>query len=214
MKKIAILSAAIQPVDGLQRRSSLTIEQAKELINGAEVVSYVGHPATATYIKLALDINVETTRGQYAPVVGDIAIAVTAKERLTEGSILSFEEMEGKFNLIILEQIETDNLWHVIYTAFFKKAGTIVSQEQGSLHCYVENCGTGLVFRMWFSPHAYKSYCDANPDLTPDQIVAMFHQLCLSVANGEGHKDTSYATCIQMQIDSRSGLVEFDQAQS
>jgi len=108
MKKIAILSAAIQPVDGLQRRLTVSVEQAKELINGAEVVSYVGHPATAAYIKLALDINVETTRGQYAPVVGDIAIAVTAKERLPEGSILSLEEMEGKFNLIILEQIETE----------------------------------------------------------------------------------------------------------
>jgi len=108
MRKIAILSAAIQPVDGLQRRSSLTIEQAKELLNDAEVVSYVGHPATAQYIKLALGVDVETTRGQYAPKVGDIAIAVTAKERLPEGSILTLEEMQGKFNFIILEQIEVE----------------------------------------------------------------------------------------------------------
>ena len=109
MKKIAILSAAIQPVDGLQRRLTVSVEEAKALLQDCtEIVSYVGHPATAAYIKLALDINVETTRGQYAPVVGDIAIAVTAKERLPEGSILSLEEMEGKFNLIILEQIETE----------------------------------------------------------------------------------------------------------
>ena len=108
MRKIAILSAAIQPVDGLQRRQTVSVEEAKALLHCTEIVSYVGHPATAQYIKLALGVDVETTRGQYAPKVGDIAIAVTAKERLPEGSILTLEEMQGKFKFIILEQIEVE----------------------------------------------------------------------------------------------------------
>jgi hypothetical protein len=106
MTTISILSSAIQPVDGIQKRSTISVEQAKELLIQADtVVSYVGHPGTAAYLSQVLDLSVETTRGQYKPQTGDRAIAVTAKERLPEGQILSAEEMIGKFDLILLEQL-------------------------------------------------------------------------------------------------------------
>ena len=109
MRKIAILSAAIQAIDGVQYRHTITETEAIELLKGYDTfVSCIGHQGTADYIKLVFGIDIPVNRVQYRPEKGDIAIAVSAIERLPEGKVLNAKEMHGKFHLVFLEQIEIE----------------------------------------------------------------------------------------------------------
>ncbi len=81
-------------------------EKAKELIQGREILSYVGHEATAQLLSVLLEREVKANRGMLVLPKPDSPrfyemIALTLSQRLPEGQVIkSKEELQAiKFQL-------------------------------------------------------------------------------------------------------------------
>ena len=86
------------------RLSKITIAEAKEIIsNEKEVISAVGHQATAEILSEILGTKIEFNRIQIFLKPGDKAIHFYLKQRLEEGKILSKEEMQPPYSLVLLK---------------------------------------------------------------------------------------------------------------
>jgi hypothetical protein len=58
------------------------LEDVKALIKDKEIVSFIGHEATAKLLTQLLSVEVPTSRAMYDPRPGDFAIVVRLKKRL------------------------------------------------------------------------------------------------------------------------------------
>jgi hypothetical protein len=100
---IALLNTSIATTDGAYTLSTITLNQAKDLIKNRETISAIGHESTAQILTELLGIEVPVNRIQFAQQSGQITLVFKLNGRPPEGKILSREEIEAigyKFQIL------------------------------------------------------------------------------------------------------------------
>ncbi len=92
--KITLLNTSILTAYGTFDFQSLSLSQAKELVTGAEIVSAIGHLATADILSDLLEIEVKPNRIEFTQSLADIALIFKLKTRIPEGKVLNRTEIE------------------------------------------------------------------------------------------------------------------------
>lgn len=92
---IAILNGAIITADGEYSCRTISLKECKKLIQSApEIISAVGHQATAELITDLLETEVTLNRINFHQKAGQQALVFKLNSRPPEGIILSREEIE------------------------------------------------------------------------------------------------------------------------
>ena len=94
MKKLALLNTTIATVDGVFEVRTISLEQAKELVQSNELLSAIGHDSTAKIMTELLGVNVPMNRIQFEQEQGQTALVFKLKGRAPEGVVLTKEEIE------------------------------------------------------------------------------------------------------------------------
>jgi len=82
--KIIFLNALVtsSKIPLVLRTKPVSIEEVKSVIRDREIVSFIGHEATAALLTQLLSVNVPFNRSAYDPKPGDVAVIVRLKKRL------------------------------------------------------------------------------------------------------------------------------------
>lgn len=91
---IAVLNIPLMTTDGLFRRETISLDQARDIVSGNTIVSAIGHQATAEVLTELLGTEVPMNRINFLQEKGQRAIVLKMNGRLPEGVILSREEMD------------------------------------------------------------------------------------------------------------------------
>jgi uncharacterized protein 26 len=91
---IAILNTTILTTDGDFTLKTISLDQAKELIQNREILSAVGHESTAQILTELLETEVPLNRIQFKQQSGQKALCFKLNGRPQEGAILTAEEIE------------------------------------------------------------------------------------------------------------------------
>ncbi len=97
MSKLYLLNAValnmFQPPLTL-KISTVTPEQARELVKNKELVNAIGHDATATAMSAILNMELKANRAQVKMSPGDEALVLALNKRLEEGQVIrTLEEL-------------------------------------------------------------------------------------------------------------------------
>ncbi len=93
---IAILNGAIITADGEYSCRTISLEECKKLIQSAsEIISAVGHKATAEIITDLLEREVTLNRIDFHQEAGQQALVFKLNRRPPEGIILTRDEIEA-----------------------------------------------------------------------------------------------------------------------
>lgn len=92
---IALLNTSIATVDGVYELETITLDQALEIIDGANLDSAIGHDATAQIMTELLGVNVPVSRQMFSQQAGQRAIVFKLHGRLQEGKILDRQDVEA-----------------------------------------------------------------------------------------------------------------------
>ncbi len=92
--KITLLNTSILTAYGTYDFQQISLSEARELVKDAEIVSAIGHAATAEILSDLLEIKVEANRVNFVQSVQDIALIFKLKARITEGKVLNRAEIE------------------------------------------------------------------------------------------------------------------------
>ena len=109
MKNLYIFNTTIITNDGSYKLSSISLEEAKEIItSNPSFISAIGHDSTANIISSVLGVTVPMNRINASfDNIGDKALCFKLNSRPKEGSILSLEDLqEIGFSWKLLERIE------------------------------------------------------------------------------------------------------------
>jgi hypothetical protein len=84
MKKVVLLNALVtsSKIPLTLKTKPANLEEVKRLIENKEIVSFIGHEATAQLLTTLFGMPVPTNRSMYDPKPGDVAIIVRLKKRL------------------------------------------------------------------------------------------------------------------------------------
>jgi hypothetical protein len=97
--KMYLMNSPVMPNEGVYIYTVLSKEKFIERFNENkeyyEIVSAIGHEATARYLSKILNYPVEVNRISVEFKDDDMALIVKIKTRLPEGKILSEEDMEN-----------------------------------------------------------------------------------------------------------------------
>jgi hypothetical protein len=110
---IYVLNTLVIPID-FERYERVTVkirkasvEEVRRLLQSNQFVSAVGHQATAVLLTQLLGVEVPMNRITIKAQPGDILVHFVLKERLPEGKVLSYEELQQlAFDLAISEVLE------------------------------------------------------------------------------------------------------------
>lgn len=91
---IALLNTSIATADGDYNLTTITLDKAKNLIQGREILSAIGHESTAQILSELLGIDVPVNRIAFEQQPGQSAIVFKLNGRPPEGKILSRQEIE------------------------------------------------------------------------------------------------------------------------
>lgn len=91
---IAILNTTILTADGEFSLKTISLEEAKKMIDGREILSAVGHQTTADILTELLEVEVPMNRIQFKQEAGQQALCFKLNGRPEEGKILSRDEIE------------------------------------------------------------------------------------------------------------------------
>jgi hypothetical protein len=72
----------------------MTLQEVKHFLKNYGFISAIGHTSTAEVLSSLLDMSVEMNRIQVKLEPSDVAIVFQLQTRLTEGQVLSKEELE------------------------------------------------------------------------------------------------------------------------
>jgi hypothetical protein len=100
---IALLNTSIATADGVYTLSTITLDQAKDLIKNREILSAIGHNSTAQILSDLLGIDILVNRIQFEQQEEQTALVFKLQGRPPEGKILSREEIESigyKFQIL------------------------------------------------------------------------------------------------------------------
>lgn len=91
---IAILNTSILTADGTYDLDTITLQKAKEMLQGAEILSAVGHESTAQILTELLGQEIPMNRIQFEQKLFQKALVFKLNGRPEEGKILSRQEIE------------------------------------------------------------------------------------------------------------------------
>lgn len=94
MKKITLLNTSILTTYGTYSYQEITLSEAKKIVKTNEVISAIGHSATADILSNLLKIKIEGNRVEYQQDVGEVALIFKLKSRINEGKVLNKTEIE------------------------------------------------------------------------------------------------------------------------
>lgn len=104
--KLALLNTSILTADGTFDLRTITLEEAKDLVNEATGLdSAIGHESTAQIMTELLGISVPVNRQMFVQQPGQQALVFKLNGRPPEGTILSREDIERigyKFQLLTM----------------------------------------------------------------------------------------------------------------
>lgn len=113
--RLGILNTSIATEDGLYRLSSISLEEARRLVNESEELdSAVGHEATAQILSALLGVEILVNRQKFSQQAGQKALVfkLLNPNRLPEGRILSLEEIEEVgYKFQVLTRQHTERTW-------------------------------------------------------------------------------------------------------
>lgn len=93
---VGVLNTSILTADGTFVLTSITLEEARELVRGPEgILSAVGHESTSQILTELLGVTVPVNRIQFAQAVGQEALVFKLHGRAPEGVLLGREEVEA-----------------------------------------------------------------------------------------------------------------------
>jgi hypothetical protein len=92
---LAVLNTSIATEDGEYSLRTISLEEARKLAAGREILSAVGHEATAAVLTSLLGRDVPVNRIQFAQQPGQDALVFKLNGRPPEGIVLSPAEMEA-----------------------------------------------------------------------------------------------------------------------
>jgi Domain of unknown function (DUF1874) len=92
--KITLLNTSILTTYGTFDFRLVSLAEVNELVKSSDVVSAIGHAATADVLSDLLGIEVKPNRIEFAQGVDDVAIIFKLKSRILEGKVLNRTEIE------------------------------------------------------------------------------------------------------------------------
>ncbi|HOA81056.1 MAG TPA: YddF family protein [Defluviitaleaceae bacterium] len=104
---VALFNGTIATTDGLYRIQSISLEEAKKLIEDNGFISAIGHEATSQIMTDLFGINIPMNRIDFKQEVGQKAVVFKLNKRPPEGVILTREQIEKTgYQLKLMERIE------------------------------------------------------------------------------------------------------------
>ena len=107
--KLAMLNTTIATTNGVFKITDLSLEQARQLAmeNKDNILSAIGHEATAQVMTTLLGVEVPTNRIVFAQEKGQKAIVLKMNGRIPEGVVLTVEDMEKiEYSFKLMEKLE------------------------------------------------------------------------------------------------------------
>lgn len=106
MKKLYLLNSSILTSFGVYKYEEIALEIIGKILKQEEIISAIGHQATAEVLSELLGVPVPVNRIQIAMERGDQAIVFKLKQRLEEHKVLTKEEMKDlDYELGLLERL-------------------------------------------------------------------------------------------------------------
>lgn len=91
---VAVLNTTILTNDGEFTLKTITLEEAKEILKGKEILSAVGHESTSQILTKLLEREIPLNRIQFKQEKGQKALCFKLLGRPEESKILSLEDIE------------------------------------------------------------------------------------------------------------------------
>ena len=105
--KVLLLNAAVLTANGTFKLSNISLDDVKEMLTEENIISAVGHSATADIMTELVGITIPTNRIQVKQEAGQNAIIFKLLKRPEEGKILNREEIEEiGYEFLLLERLE------------------------------------------------------------------------------------------------------------
>ncbi|MGB6301151.1 MAG: DUF1874 domain-containing protein [Rivularia sp. (in: cyanobacteria)] len=92
--KVALLNTSIITNDGDYSLRSISLKEAKEMVQIAELDSAIGHQSTADIMSTLLEVEVVVNRQMFSQQIEQKALVFKLNGRPEEGKILSKDEIE------------------------------------------------------------------------------------------------------------------------
>ena len=92
--KITLLNTSALTAYGTFDFQPISLLEARELVKRAEIISAIGHAATAEIFSEELGIEVKLNRFDFVQNVDETAIVFKLKTRIAEGKVLDRTEIE------------------------------------------------------------------------------------------------------------------------
>ena len=105
--KVLLLNAAVLTANGTFRLSNIALEDVKNMLTEENIMSAIGHNATADIMTELIGITIPTNRIQAKQEAGQNAIIFKLLKRPEEGKILNREEIEEiGYEFLLLERLD------------------------------------------------------------------------------------------------------------
>lgn len=91
---VAILNASVITADGSFDMTTISLEEARQLVRQAPLDSAVGHESTAELLTTLLGVQVPVNRQLFAQAIGQRALVCKLNGRPPEGKVLSREDLD------------------------------------------------------------------------------------------------------------------------
>lgn len=106
MKKLYLLNSSILTSYGVYNYKEVDLEKISKMLHEEEIISAIGHQATAEILSELLGIQIPFNRINVSMETGDKAIVFKLKQRLEENKTLTKEEMKDlDYELGLLERL-------------------------------------------------------------------------------------------------------------
>lgn len=97
--RLTLLNTSIITAYGTYKYEPLTLEHARRIVaefqsEGKEIQSAIGHQSTADLLTMLLNFPVNVNRIEFEQTPTDAALIFKLKGRVSEGKVLSREELE------------------------------------------------------------------------------------------------------------------------
>lgn len=92
MHPLALLTSPIITSDGTYVSKTISLADAKRLVQGVEIFSTIRHSATTEFLSALLGVKIPISSAILAQEIGQQALACPMNRRLEEGQVLTTEE--------------------------------------------------------------------------------------------------------------------------
>lgn len=104
--KIGVLNTSILTNDGQYTLETVSLEEARALVAGAELDSAVGHQSTADLLTSLLGVTVEVNRQEFSQQPGQLALVFKLNARGVKPDMTQAELLEKGYTLKKLVRVD------------------------------------------------------------------------------------------------------------